>query len=470
MEGRYQVAISWKKNTTLPQNNYEMALRRLEGTEHRLLKSPEIARTYIDCIEQYTLKGYIRKVPKEGRPTARWFLPHIPIVRPDRTTTKTRIVFDASARYQGVSLNDVICQGPKLQRDLFHVLLPFRKNPVALVCDIAEMYLRIEIATEDRPFHWFLWRDLDQQKVPEEYEFSRVVFGVNSSPFLAQFVTQHHAETHRTQYPLGAETALKSTYMDDSMDSVADHQQEIELYKQLSQLWKRAGMQARKWLSNSPVVLSEIPPEDRASEIDLKEGSLPSIKTLGMLWQAAKDAFTFKVQPPANHFSFTKCNFLSKVATLFDPLGFLAPFIIRAKVLLQDLWAAGLDWDDPFGEALVRRSRNWFEELPELAQISVTRRLQPMKDEITISSSLQTFVDASEDAYGSVVYYRNVYPSGLITSVIVAAKTSVAPLRAISVPRLELMSAVHGLRLTKEISKPLNVSDVVFWSDSVDVL
>ena len=96
--------------------------------------------------------------------------------------------------------------------------------------------------------------------------------------------------------------------------------------------------------------------------------------------------------------------------------------------------------------------------------------MQPIKDEITISSSLQTFVDFSEDAYGSIVYYRNAYPSGLITSVIVAAKTNVAPLRAISVPRLELMGAVHGLRLTKEISKALNVSDVVFWSDSVDVL
>ena len=90
----------------------------------------------------------------------------------------------------------MICQGPKLQRDLFHVLLRFRKNPVALVCDIAEMYLRIEIAPEDRPFHRFHWRDLDQRKVPEEYEFSRVVFGENSSPFLAQVVTQHHAETN----------------------------------------------------------------------------------------------------------------------------------------------------------------------------------------------------------------------------------------------------------------------------------
>ena len=112
------------------------------------------------------------------------------------------------------------------------------------------------------------------------------------------------------------------------------------------------------------------------------------------------------------------------------------------------------------------RSRNWFEELPELAQISLPRCLQPLKDEITIFSSLQTFVDASEDAYG----YRNAYPSGPISSVIVASKTSVAPLRAISVPRLELMGAVLSLRLTKEISKALNIPDAVFWSDSVDVL
>ena len=165
----------------------------------------------------------------------------------------------------------MICQGPKLQRDLFHVLLRFGKRAVALVCDIAEMYLRIEIAPEDRPFHRFLWRDLDQRKALEEYEFGRVVFGMNSSPFLAQFVTQRHAETHRTQYLLAAEAALKSTYKDDSMESVADDQQGIELHKQLSQVWKRAGMQARKWLCNFPVVLSEIPPQDRASEIDLKE-------------------------------------------------------------------------------------------------------------------------------------------------------------------------------------------------------
>ena len=107
-----------------------------------------------------------------------------------------------------------------------------------------------------RPFDRFLWRDLDLQKAPEEYEFSRVVFRVNSSLFIAQFMTQHHAEIHRTAYPFAAETALKSNYMDDSMDSVSTDEQ---------------GIHARKWLSNSPVVLNEIPPEDRASKVLLQD-------------------------------------------------------------------------------------------------------------------------------------------------------------------------------------------------------
>ena len=127
----------------------------------------------------------------------------------------------------------------------------------------------------------------------EEYEYSRVVFGVNSTPFLAQFVTQHLAKIHRTEYPLAAKAALKSTYMDDSTGSVPNDQR-IELYKQLSQLCHGAGMHARKWIQNSPVVLNKIPPNDRASAIDLKEGFLPSFKMLGVLWEAAEDAFTFK--------------------------------------------------------------------------------------------------------------------------------------------------------------------------------
>lgn len=141
-----------------------MALRRLENTEKRLIKSPEIANAYTETIDKYIEKGYVSKVTNDTA-TRKWHLPHFAVVRPEKETTKTRIVFNASARYDGISLNDE--KGPKLQRDLFDVLLRFRKNPVALVCDRAEMYLIIRIPMKDRPFHRFLWRSLKTENKPE---------------------------------------------------------------------------------------------------------------------------------------------------------------------------------------------------------------------------------------------------------------------------------------------------------------
>ncbi|XP_070560350.1 uncharacterized protein [Ptychodera flava] len=229
--GRYQVGIPWKENAPELLDNYDMALHRLRNTEQRLKKNQQIAAAYSENLRQYVDKGYIRKIdPTEEKPKKIWYLPHIPVLRPDKATTKTRIVFDASARHYGISLNDVIYQGPKLQHDLFEVLLRFRRNPVALVSDIAEMYLRIEIPPDDRPCHRFLWRDLEEDKAPDEYEFTRVVFGVNCSQFLAQFVTQTHAKAHTGELPMAAETVLKSTYMDDSMDSVKTVSDGMENY------------------------------------------------------------------------------------------------------------------------------------------------------------------------------------------------------------------------------------------------
>ena len=195
---RYQVGIPWKKELPDLPNNHEMAVKRLMSTENHLMRKPDVAEAYSKSISQYMEKRYIRKVsPDEKQPRRKWFSPHFAIVKPQKVTTKVRIVFDGSGKCDGVSLNDAILQGPKLQRELFDVLLRFRRNPVAITCDISEMYLRIEIASEDRPFHRFLWRDLNLYKEPEEYEFSRVVFGINSSPFQAQFVTQTHAQKHQ---------------------------------------------------------------------------------------------------------------------------------------------------------------------------------------------------------------------------------------------------------------------------------
>ena len=321
-----------------------------------------------------------------------------------------------------------------------------------------------------RPYHRFLWRNMETKENPSVFEFERVVFGVNSSPFLVQFVIQEHAWKHQSQFPLGAETVLKSTYMDDSMDSVPDKETGIELYKQLSQLWASAGMHARKWLSNVLEVLEHIPHADCVTEVDLDRGELPVVKTLGVLWTPNEDEFKYQVHPPSRDHCSTKRAFLKGIATLFDPLGFLSPYVIRAKIILQEMWESGVDWDDLVEESLSRKAQEWFEELSELPRLSVPRYL---RTELGVKKiTLHTFTDASQQAYGAATYSRHLYEDGSVTCRLVASKSRVAPLQAVSIPRLELMAAVVGLRLAEAVGNILSLPkhEWLFWSDSVDVL
>ena len=172
-----------------------MALKRLENTELKSLKHPEMAQEYQATITSYVQQGYIRKLPDDKMKwVPGWLLPHFPVFCPKRQTTKTWIVFDASAKHKGVSLND-----------------------------------EIQIAPPDRQYFRFLWRDLDIKRKPEVYEFEWVVFGKTSAPFEAQYTIQEHARKHQKQFPAAEETVLESTCMDDSMDSTVDEQNAIDL-------------------------------------------------------------------------------------------------------------------------------------------------------------------------------------------------------------------------------------------------
>ena len=270
---------------------------------------------------------------------------------------------------------------------------------------------------------------------------------------------------------MAAETILKSTYMDDSMDSVLNEDKGLELHRQLSQLLTKAGMHVRKWLSNSSRVLRDIPLDDHKAEVDLDTDNLPSAKTLGVWWLADKDVFTFKENAPSEEMRYTKRNFFKKIATLFDPIRLLSPFTIRAKILLQEMWMAGLDWDEELSEPVTNSAKTWFNELSGLKQFQIPRCLLVEGKQID-NVSLHTFVDASESAFGAVTYIRYCYEDGTISTNIVAAKTRVAPSTATSIPRLELMGAVTGVRLSTRIAKVLELqtSQLMFWSDSQNVL
>ncbi|XP_065186610.1 uncharacterized protein LOC135817366 [Sycon ciliatum] len=472
-DGRYQVGIPWRAGRPTLPDNFAAALKRLQSTERRLSQDAAAATAYSNIVLDYVKKGYVREVSSsELKHGQQWFLPHFAVLRPDKATTKTRMVFDASAKCKGIALNDTMLPGPKLQRQLPNVLTRFRHKPVGIICDIAEMYLQVHLSPEDRPYHRFLWRGMEPTAEPRVYEFERLVFGANASPFLAQFVYQEHARTNRHKYPLAAETMLHSTYMDDSMDSATDPNEGVEMYEQLSACWKEAGMHARKWLSNSKVVMEKVPQQDRASQIDVSCPELPSVKTLGLLWSAATDSFTFKPNVPDLSKQVTKRSFLSATASVFDPLGFVGPYVVSARQLIQDMWLLALDWDEPLPDVLSQRVTGWYADLAELSHLSIPRCLQAVEAGSPTSRQIHVFTDASETAYGAVSYLRCVYDDGHVSTALIASRARVAPLAAISIPRLELLAAVMGMQLAIWSSDVLSLpaSEATIWTDSLNVL
>ena len=346
--GRYKIGVPWKVGEPKLTNNYEVALDRLRSQEKSLKKKgPEVMKTYSKILEDDEKKKYIQKVPK-SEAEEQWFLPHFPVIREDRVTTKVRVVFDASVKHGGKSLNSAIRPGPKLQKDLVDVLTRFRRAPVALSADISEMFLQVELQNKDRQYHRFLWRDFDTSRDPDIYEFTRLLFGNTASPFCSQYVLQTHAKTHALDFPEAAVTVNDSMYVDDVLDSCETTENAQQLRRQLSELLALAGFKLRKWSSNEPVVIEDIPFEDRLSTLEISKDELPKTKTLGVIWEARKDVFTFQVEPPDVNKAPTKRNVLSARASLFDPLQFLAPFTVRAKILLQEVWMAGVGWDELF--------------------------------------------------------------------------------------------------------------------------
>ena len=134
-----------------------------------------------------------------------------------------------------------------------------------------------------------------------------------SAPLEAQFVAQENARKHKEQYPLAAETVLKSTYMDDSIDSVENTEDGVKLYHELNDLWAKASMQARKWVSNSSTVMKAIPEDDRDYELTINDGQNPTTKTLGLAWNSQRDEFKIPISETPR-LQITKRNVLKKIA------------------------------------------------------------------------------------------------------------------------------------------------------------
>ena len=473
-DGHYQLSLPWKyENPCLP-NNRTMAVKRLDLLKRRLQKDEDLKRRYKETVEEYISHGHARKVPDCQAGSPLWYLPHHPVVHPQKPD-KVRVVFDCAAKFRNTSLNDQLLQGPDLTNSLVGVLLRFRQERIGISADIEKMFHQVKVSPQDtRALSFLWWPGGDFSKEPEDHQMLVHLFGARSSPSCSSFALKKTAEDNRKYFDAEIiDTVNRNFYVDDCLTSVASTHEAVHLVHQLLALLRRGGFRLTKWLSNHREVLASVPESDRAPSVkslNLDLEKLPIERALGMQWDTEKDTFSFRTirDVTVN----TRRGILSVVSSLYDPLGLAAPTILPAKRLLQKMCKENLGWDDVIcSDGLVRWSE-WTRDITGLSNMKVPRCVKPNHFRKVDSIQLHYFSDASEEGYGVVSYLRIVDSQGNIACSILLGKARVPPLKTVTMPRLELTAATVAVKIHKQIREELTlpIHEVAFWTDSTIVL
>ncbi|XP_066904251.1 uncharacterized protein [Halyomorpha halys] len=330
LNGRYVVRLPFKDSTSPDLGNYyKPALNRFLKLEHRLNKLPEMKESYCNTIIEYLESNYVSPAVAPSK----FLLPHHCVTK-DNSYSKIRIVFDASFSAELGSLNDHLVTGPKLQLDIRHVLLNFRRFPYVMASDICQMYLQILIHPEDVPYQHFLFRFHSSESI-REYQLNRVTFGLSCSPFLAIRVIHQLVLDEGSSYPKASVALKDNIYVDDILTGAHSLDEALELQKELIELLRKGGFTLKKWMSNTPELLKFLN-DSQQETLQFSEPNNKSIKVLGMQWDPVTDCLSYNI--PNFQLILTKRGIMSAVAQMYDPLGYLAPVIFRAKYYLQQLW------------------------------------------------------------------------------------------------------------------------------------
>ncbi|XP_044316597.1 uncharacterized protein LOC123037886 [Drosophila rhopaloa] len=473
---RYQTGLLWKDDYAVLPRSYEMAHRRLINVEKKLKRNRQLAMEYDRIIRDYVAKGYARKLQHDEVAVTSdrlWYLPHFGVENPNKPG-KVRLVFDAAAKVGGTSLNSVLDKGPQHYKPLPAVLFHFREGAVGVCGDIKEMFHQVLIRPEDRCSQRFLWRDGDDDRDPDVYEMNVMTFGAACSPSAAHYVKTVNALKFRDSDPRAVKAIIDHHYVDDYVDSFATESEAISVSTRVKEIHAEAGFELCQFSSSSPIVEAALGPPGRVKNVGWGEAEQ---KILGMRWQVATDDFRFNVEyhrVPSSVLSgdrvSTKREYLSLLMSTFDPLGFLCCLMITAKLLLREIWRQKIQWDEPLPEEIGKAFAAWRREMDAVGQFRCPRQYFGHGAVRTIE--LHVFVDASQSAFAAVAYWSATYEDGNVLVSFVCAKTKCAPMRTMSIPRLELQAAVLGTRLMNTVKEEHSVdtSETVLWTDSKTVL
>lgn len=487
----YEVGLLWKENAVLPnvEASYFSAKKRLEWLEKRMKKDEGMEQWMKTQIDNYVKKGYARKLTEEelNDKTIQKisYVPIFYVINPNKEVFKPRIVFDFAAKTNGVSLNDCFYTGRDRMPQLFSKLNSFRIGKVGVCGDIEQMFHRVKIRQADQHAQRFLWRDGNTSKMPEVYVLQVLAFGPTGSPSTAMYVKNTNAKRYEETHP-EAYKSIISDYVDNNMESYDNVEDAIRITNDIININLEGNFNTRDFVSNSLEVVSKLP-KDKVASIQeyhfLDENK--SEKLLGIKWDVKNDVFTFNIKELIEQYQLKhKINFSSQVITkrivtsfiwsIFDPLGWLNHWTITGKIMVQDIWRNKSDWDDPLKEEDKRKWDEFLEMISQKPKVDIDRCFSPRIRQAK-RLELHVFCDASDKAFATVIYLRIQHSKNDVEVRLVAAKARVAPLKALSVPKLELQASVLGTRLHKVVKKDLEganlmITDTFFWTDSMVVL
>ncbi|XP_070541636.1 uncharacterized protein [Ptychodera flava] len=361
-DGHYEMPLPLHYDNVRLPNNRPLALKRALQLKRRFRRNPKYKEDYFSFMKDI-LTDCAERVPsdqqcKDGRVN---YVPHTGVYHPKKPN-KIRVVFDCSARYDGISLNDCLLQGPDLTNCLVGVLSRFRQEEVAIMADVKSMFHQFHVTPGDRDLLRFLWwEDGDLDKDLVEYRMTVHLFGAASSPGCANFGLQRAADDGEREFGEEAARFIREDfYVDDGLKSLPSVSKAINLINDSTAICAKAGLKLHKWISNKREVLDAIPVEARApslTEVNTQIDHLPIERVLGMTWCVEKDCFQFRIE--LRDLPFTRRGVLATISSVYDPLGFVAPVILTGKVILQELCRSNADWDDPIPEDLRIRWMRW---------------------------------------------------------------------------------------------------------------
>lgn len=466
--GRFIVSIPFKHSPKLLGSTRQQALNMLYKLERKFVFNAEFKLLYHDFIHEYIKLGHMTQLTEDPN-TPNFYLPHHGVLKEESTTTKLRVVFNASMpSTSGWSLNSLQMIGPTIQSDLVSILIRFRHYKYIVSGDIEKMYRQIFVEPSQRQFQLVLWRDNPTDPV-KTFKLNTITYGTASAPFLAIRCLNQLAIETKSDFPEISRMIDRDFYVDDLLtgsDSLLELKSNIT---RLINILHSSGFSLRKLLSNEPALLSNNNNNNNINDNLLITDAFQPTKHLGLIWNHTQDTLKYKFKLIDSSTITNKRAVLSQIAQIFDPLGLLSPVVIKAKMFMQYLWQFKLSWDEPLPSDLLQQWYVFYNKLISLNDIVVPRNaIQFVGDRVI---ELHGFCDASQEAYGACVYIKCMHGSNVSVKLL-TAKSRVAPLKSITVPRLELCGALLLAKLVEKIQRSICVqyTRYILWTDSTIVL